>query len=145
MRMEKVQPLLICFFTVFHCRRGGGGVGAGWRVKDAGLTSLVRQPVGLDGIHWLRRRLLHNSLRSHPSAAPCTCSHSQSQFLPSLSRQLVPPLPFLPTAFPFFLSVMWKGDGWTCGGAERNLFGLVCQPIFIKRRRGIFSCYASLL
>lgn len=28
-----------------------GGVGKHWRVKDRGLTSVVRQPAGLDGIY----------------------------------------------------------------------------------------------
>lgn len=68
-------------------------MGAGWRVKDAGLTSLVRQPGGLDGIHRLRRLLLHDALRSHPTASLRTCSHSRSQFLLSLYRQLVLPPP----------------------------------------------------
>lgn len=49
MRMEKVQPLLICFFIVFHCRSWGVEVvGSGGRKggKDRGggaLTSLLRQ------------------------------------------------------------------------------------------------------
>lgn len=42
---------------------------------------------------------------------------------------------------------MWAADGWTC--ARRTHTGTYldwfCQPIFIKRCRGIFSCYASLL
>lgn len=42
---------------------------------------------------------------------------------------------------------MWPADGWTCAlrthtGTYLDWF---CQPIFIKRCRGIFSCYASLL
>lgn len=63
-------------------------------MKDAGLTSLVRQPVGLDGIHQLRPLLLHGSLRSHPTAGLPTCSRSRSQFLLCLFRLLAPP-PFL--------------------------------------------------
>lgn len=72
------------------------GVRAGWRVKDAGLTSLVCQPGGLDGIHRLRRLLRHDSLRSHPTASLRTCSHSCSQFLLFLYCQLVLPPPSFP-------------------------------------------------
>lgn len=55
----------------------------------------------------------------------------------------------MPPALPSPLAdaVMWAADGWTCArhthtGTYLDWF---CQPIFIKRCRGIFSCYASLL
>lgn len=48
MRMEKVQPLLICFFIVFHCRSWGvevvgSGGEEGWEGRGEAPTSLLRQ------------------------------------------------------------------------------------------------------
>jgi len=111
--------------------------------EDTGLPSLVHQPIGLDGIHQLPRiRRLPLSLSLSPCLSPSTlaptppvlCQSIVTLFLPSLCPPPLRPSPFLPA-----------GDGWTCAGVQRNLFGLPCQPIFIKCCGGIFSCYASLL
>lgn len=89
-------------FTAGVCVGGGEGVGANWQMKDGVLTSLIRQPVGLDGIHQLHRLLLHGSLRCQPTAGLHTCSHNRSQFLLSLYRMLVPPFHSCPLCFPSF-------------------------------------------
>lgn len=144
-----MQLLLICFFIVFHCRSvcGGGAGRGGSKLADEGR--------GPHEPHSPASRPRWNPPAT-PASSPWLSSLSPYRWSPHLFPQsesiftlplphACPPLPFLPSVFPFFPPVMWKGDGSTCGGAERNLFGLVCQPIFIKHRRGIFSCYASLL
>lgn len=63
-------------------------------MKDAGLTSLVRQPVGLDGIHQLRPLLLHGSLFSPYRWSPHLFPQSESIFTLPLPPACPPP-PFL--------------------------------------------------
>lgn len=106
-----------------------------------------------------RRPLEPRSAASRPRWDPpaaedvLTPPTEPSQPRPPVSSSL-PPFPhffFFYCLFshpsPLADAVMWAADGWTC--ARRTHTGTYldwfCQPIFIKRCRGIFSCYASLL